>query len=244
MSECLSVLGKLQRVQAELKVPKGQFNAHGKYRYRSCEDILESVKPLLKKFGAVVVVSDTIEMIGNRYYVMATARFMDDLTENFIEVKGYARECEDRKGMDASQITGATSSYARKYALNGLFCIDDIRDADSTNNGEASSDKKDVFTSSHNKWVSAIKRVREGVSIEKICQALNVSIDEDVKKQLLLEADNKDDLTPTHKAWQDALTKLVLGNTTLDKIKQQMNLSVSNEKLLVEQVKQNIGREG
>jgi len=126
----MSVRDKLLAVQAELKAPKGQTNTFGKYKYRSCEDILENVKPLLKKYNATLVISDTLELIGDRYYIKATASFQDVETDGIIENTAYARESAEKKGMDDSQITGTTSSYARKYALNGLFLIDDTKDAD------------------------------------------------------------------------------------------------------------------
>lgn len=128
MMEILKILNTLQ---TELKAPKGQFNKFGGYSYRSCEDILEAVKPLLKKTGAVITVSDEITAIANRVYVKATAtlRYGEETLEN----SAYAREAETKKGMDESQVTGAASSYARKYALNGLLCIDDNKDADATN---------------------------------------------------------------------------------------------------------------
>lgn len=127
----LTIYEKLQRVQAELKAPKGQYNLFGKYKYRSCEDILEAVKPLLNKVGAVIILSDEIFNLGGRFYVQATARFIAE--EGEIQNHASAREEESKKGMDGSQITGAASSYARKYALNGLLCIDDTKDADATN---------------------------------------------------------------------------------------------------------------
>lgn len=122
---------KLQKIQATLKAPKGQYNSFGKYNYRSCEDILEAVKPLLAGQKLVLTLSDEIVCIGNRNYVVATAT-LNDGTEKLV-VQASAREEETKKGMDGSQITGAASSYARKYALNGLFLIDDARDSDSTN---------------------------------------------------------------------------------------------------------------
>lgn len=122
------MISKLISIQKELKVPKSQRNTFGNYNYRNCEDILEAVKPLLAKQECVLTISDSIENIGSRYYVKATARVTDG--KDSIEVTAYAREAETKKGMDDSQITGSTSSYARKYALNGLFAIDDTKDAD------------------------------------------------------------------------------------------------------------------
>jgi len=123
---------KIVNIQYNLKAPKGQTNAFGQYKYRSCEDIMESVKPLLSEHNLVLKVSDEIELIGDRYYVKATASICD--SENQIYATAFAREPIVKKGMDEAQITGATSSYARKYALNGLLCIDDTKDADSMDN--------------------------------------------------------------------------------------------------------------
>lgn len=125
---------KLRYVQSELKAPKNQYNSFGKYRYRSCEDILEGVKPLLQKYRCAITLSDSIELIGDRYYVKATATFYDCETLGQISNTAYARESDDKKGMDTSQITGTASSYARKYALNGLLLIDDTNDADTDEN--------------------------------------------------------------------------------------------------------------
>lgn len=124
------VLEKLLAVQLELKAPKNQRNNFGGYNYRSCEDILEAVKPLCMKHQCLVVLSDDIACNGNRYHIKATARFYDMESGEFVENTAFAREAETKKGMDDSQITGTASSYARKYALNGLFCIDDTKDAD------------------------------------------------------------------------------------------------------------------
>lgn len=120
---------KLAEIQSKLMVPKNQFNNFGKYRYRSCEDILEALKPILD--GAVVIISDDIVNISGDFYVKATARFI--YGDGVIEVSAFAREPRSKKGTDESQITGSTSSYARKYALNGLFAIDDSKDPDATN---------------------------------------------------------------------------------------------------------------
>lgn len=128
------MIEKLSRIQAELKAPKSQRNNFGNYNYRSCEDILEAVKPLLAREGLVLTITDSIEMVGNRYYVKATATVTDG--EKSISTTAYAREADGRKGMDESQVTGSSSSYSRKYALNGLFCIDDTKDADTMDNTE------------------------------------------------------------------------------------------------------------
>jgi hypothetical protein len=123
----------LNKIQQKIKTPKGQFNAHSNFRYRSCEDILESIKPLLGT--ATLILSDELVMLGDRFYIKSTATLSEG-TESISNV-AYARESAERKGMDASQITGASSSYARKYALNGLFLIDDTKDADTMDNSHA-----------------------------------------------------------------------------------------------------------
>jgi hypothetical protein len=130
--EKLNIKQKLLLIQSHLNVPKNQRNDFGKYNYRSSEDILENVKPLLLKYKTTLRITDTIENIGERYYIKATAILSDLDSDNYIDAVGYAREANDKKGMDDSQITGACSSYARKYALNGLFLIDDVKDADVT----------------------------------------------------------------------------------------------------------------
>ena len=131
--EIMNVYEKLMTVQTKLRAPKGQYNSYGGYSYRSCEDILEALKPLLAEVGAIVNISDEVKLIGDRFYVEATAMFLDCETGDSVVARASAREAQTRKGMDDSQITGAVSSYARKYALNGLFAIDDNKDADSTN---------------------------------------------------------------------------------------------------------------
>ena len=130
----MEFIEKIVAIQSELKAPKGQYNSFGKYNYRSCEDILEGVKPLLAKHGLVLTIQDSINLIGDRFYVKATATITDGKDE--ISTSAYARESLDKKGMDASQVTGATSSYARKYALNGLLAIDDTKDADTMDNSK------------------------------------------------------------------------------------------------------------
>ena len=126
----MGIYEKLLKIQVELKAPKGQFNNYGGYKYRSCEDILEAVKPWLKSNNLLLRLTDSIEKIGERYYIKAKAYLIDLEDESGVESVGYAREDEVKKGMDGSQITGTASSYARKYALNALFLIDDTKDAD------------------------------------------------------------------------------------------------------------------
>lgn len=134
---------KLFEIQQQLKAPKGQYNKFGGYKYRSCEDIFEAVKPLLKKEKLTLQTSDELVQVGDRYYIKATAILSDG--NETITNTAYAREEETKKGMDGSQITGACSSYARKYALNGLFLIDDVKDSDTTNTGGEDDEKLELL---------------------------------------------------------------------------------------------------
>ena len=129
----MSIHEKLGKIQVNLKAPKNQFNSFGKYAYRSCEDILEAVKPLLSDTGCTLTITDDVIAVAERIYVKATCKLTEIKTGETVEVSACAREAEDKRGMDAAQVTGSTSSYARKYALNGLFSIDDTKDADATN---------------------------------------------------------------------------------------------------------------
>ena len=131
----MNIHQKLQGIQSSLKAPKGQTNKFGGYRYRSAEDILTSVKPLLAEWACTLVITDEMVEVGGRVYVKSTAVIAstDDSSDSSIHVNAYAREAETKKGMDDAQITGSASSYARKYALNGLFAIDDTKDPDATN---------------------------------------------------------------------------------------------------------------
>ena len=124
---------KLQGIQSSLKAPKGQTNKFGGYRYRSAEDILEALKPLLGEWGCSLVIQDEMVEVGGRVYVKASANIIDNDSESVLSTTAFAREAEVKKGMDDAQITGSASSYARKYALNGLFAIDDTKDPDATN---------------------------------------------------------------------------------------------------------------
>ena len=129
----MNVYEKLIAIQSELKAPKSQYNNFGKYAYRNCEDILESLKPLLKEHKSTIYIADEIVTVLERFYVKATVTFIDVESGESITNTAYAREEESKKGMDGSQVTGASSSYARKYALNGMFAIDDTKDSDFTN---------------------------------------------------------------------------------------------------------------
>ena len=133
---------KLAAIQAALKAPKSQFNKFGGYKYRKAEDILEAVKPLLKEHGCTLTCTDELQLVGDRYYIKATATITNSEDGVSVSTTAYAREEEEKKGMDGSQVTGASSSYARKYALNGLLCIDDTADSDTTNQGGATPAEK------------------------------------------------------------------------------------------------------
>jgi hypothetical protein len=138
----------LSEIQTELKAPKGQRNNFGNYAYRSAEDILEAVKPLLKKHSCSLVISDDVVSIEGRVYVKSMAMLISDGVR-IADAVGFARESESKKGMDEAQITGSCSSYARKYALNGLLCIDDCKDPDATNKHEKSPATKNVATTNN-----------------------------------------------------------------------------------------------
>ena len=153
---------KILNIQSELKAPKGQYNSFGKYKYRSCEDILEAVKPLLKENKLIMNITDELVYIGERYYIKATAVISDiESGEQFINT-AYAREEDTKKGMDGSQITGTASSYARKYALNGLFLIDDTKDADT-----------DEYHEQNNKMITKAQIKQIGELVEDIPAMLN-----------------------------------------------------------------------
>lgn len=145
MSKTYNIRQKLQGIQSCLKAPKTQVNKFGGYKFRNCEDILTAVKPLLAEWGCPIVIQDDIVEVGGRVYVKATVSLADNDTELAVSATAFAREAEAKKGMDDAQITGSASSYARKYALNGLFAIDDTKDADATNDhGKRTPRPKDV----------------------------------------------------------------------------------------------------
>jgi hypothetical protein len=158
-----NILKKLVTIQSKLKAPKGQYNSFGKYNYRSCEDILENARPLANENSCVIVLNDDIKEVAGRYYVEATATLFDADSGEEISAKAMAREPENKKGNDESQITGASSSYARKYALSALFALDDTKDADTMDNREtvkkqlskpATDEKHKLLTNVFNKMKS------------------------------------------------------------------------------------------
>lgn len=164
----MNIYEKLLDVQSKLKAPKNQYNDFGNYNYRSCEDILEAAKPRCKAVGAVCYLTDEMVMIGERYYVKANACFVDVETGERILVNAYAREDAAKKGMDGSQITGASSSYARKYALNGLFDIDDTKDSDVTNTHGKDTETKPTAKPKAEKKTETKKKTPRDLLIAKL----------------------------------------------------------------------------
>jgi len=160
------IFTSLMKIQQNLKAPKGQYNEFAKFKYRSCEDILEAVKPLLDT-SLYLLISDEIVLIGERYYVKATVKLSNGKDE--INVSAFARESLDKKGMDDAQITGATSSYARKYALNGMFAIDDTKDADTQKNEPQKVQAKNIVSGAEMK---AIGKLLETILNAKDIEAL------------------------------------------------------------------------
>lgn len=156
----MSIYKKLLQVQTDLRAPKGQYNSFGKYNYRSCEDIVEAVKPLLASQGLVIAIADELTLIGERYYIKTTVTVIDSETSEKHEVSAYAREEESKKGMDGSQVTGASSSYARKYALNGMFAIDDTKDSDATNTHDKTNGQSAIQSASEGDTISEAQQKR------------------------------------------------------------------------------------
>ena len=172
----MNIYEKLLNIQNELKAPKGQYNSFGKYKYRSCEDILEAVKPLCVKYKATLILSDTIRCIGDRYYIEAKARLIDaeqgiEKEDTAVSNTALARESLEKKGMDDSQITGTASSYARKYALNGLFNIDDTKDADTDEYKMQQDDNKKI----DKKMIDSLNKAIENNNIDNSVVTLILS---------------------------------------------------------------------
>ena len=182
----MNIYEKLLKVQQELKAPKGQYNSFGKYKYRSCEDILEAVKPLLEKNKLTLTLTDTIVPASEiRFYVKATAKLIDIESEeiSIIENTAFAREDAEKKGMDGSQITGTASSYARKYALNGLFLIDDTKDADTDEYHEQNNQVKLITKAQIKKLGELVDDIPAMLNYYKIDKIENMSY-EDAKKTI------------------------------------------------------------
>ena len=169
----MNIYEKLLKVQVELKAPKGQYNSFGKYKYRSCEDILEALKPVLDKLKLTLFIKDDVIEVNTRNYVKATITLVNtEKPDEIIETSALAREEETKKGMDGSQITGASSSYARKYALNGMFMIDDTKDSDSTNTHGKEEHKQDKVQEFLNSREGMIERLNENLSSDKLKRVL------------------------------------------------------------------------
>lgn len=164
---------QLQKIQLELKAPKNQYNSFGKYKYRSCEDILEALKPLLVKHKCTLTVSDEVKEVGGITFIEAKATIDDG--KHTIEVKAQAGVDINRKGMDVAQSFGSSSSYARKYALNGLFLIDDTKDADSTNNHEEKKPVKVELKPNTDAWNKVVQAIKNGYTIQQIKEKYNIS---------------------------------------------------------------------
>lgn len=175
----MNIYEKLNLIQVSLKSPKSQYNSFGRYAYRSCGDILESVKAQLAELKVVIVLSDELVQIGDRYYIKATAT-LHDLDGASISNTAYAREEETKKGMDGSQVTGASSSYARKYALNGLLAIDDTKDSDATNKGEEPEVKPDPVQDG-----TLLEAQKVGISLEKLAIYLKKTIGQLTNNEIL-----------------------------------------------------------
>ena len=185
----MNIYEKLMNVQTELKAPKGQYNSFGKYKYRSCEDILESLKPVLSKFKLAIMISDDVVEVNGRNYIKATVTLINvEKADEKIKVTALAREEETKKGMDGSQITGASSSYARKYALNGLFAIDDTKDSDATNTGEEKKTKDKSESKPVSKKqvaINCILKLDKFVELDNIMSALQKTKLEDCTEEEL-----------------------------------------------------------
>lgn len=191
----MNIYEKLLNVQTELKAPKGQFNAFGKYKYRSCEDILEALKPVLNKYKLTIFINDEIVEVNNRNYVKATITIINiEKPDEQIQTSALAREEETKKGMDGSQITGASSSYARKYALNGMFMIDDTKDSDSTNtHGKDKTEQEKVkdFLNSRNGMIERLSEYVKGDKLERMLKNYGVNELFEMKDEQLKDACKK-----------------------------------------------------
>lgn len=168
--EELSLVQKVVKIQNELKAPKGQFNKFGGYKYRSCEDIVESVKPILNTYGVMLNLSDEMVLIGDRYYIKAVAGLTDGT--DVIQSVAFAREPQDLKGMSESQITGTASSYARKYALNGLLAIDDTKDPDTDEFANQTGQEEKKATP---KQVEILNKYYQGENLDKLLKSNKIS---------------------------------------------------------------------
>lgn len=196
-----NIYKKLMLVQSKLKAPKNQFNKFGNYSYRSCEDILEGLKPLLNEVGAVLVINDEILNMGHRFYIKSVANFIDVETGEKVTSSAMAREEEERVKFDPAQLTGSVSSYARKYALNGLFAIDDTKDSDGTNKYDKNKNNGNVTNlNTDNKLTNSkltdaqIKRLyaiayKKGIGADKVKEQVLKKFNKEVKDLAKTEYD-------------------------------------------------------
>lgn len=184
----MNIYQKLLAVQRKLKVPKSQYNSFSEFYYRNCEDILEAVKPLCEEIKVVLQLTDEVKEVGGRVYVMATARLIDLEQEGSIESLGFARETESRAKFDAAQLTGAASSYARKYALSGLFGLDDSKDADALPSDDNGKDANKVNA----KQVADLQALakKKGVTVESIVTGYKLKTLQDISPQQWAQAMN------------------------------------------------------
>ena len=183
----MSLFEKLSNIQCELKAPKNQYNKFGNFNYRNCEDILESAKPLCNKYRSTLTISDEIEQVDQRYYVKAVAELHDWDSDKSVVNIAYAREEESKKGMDASQVTGATSSYARKYALNGLFNIDDTKDSDSNESASLQEKDKSEQVSKSSSRTSILLKIGEA---KKIAGSIGINLNDPAVDKFIAERNN------------------------------------------------------
>ena len=244
-----SLQQKLIEIQTELKAPKNQKNTFGNYNYRSCEDILEAVKPLLKEHNLLLMITDELVNIGERYYIQARVILNDTANDTQIEVMGYAREEETKKGMDGSQITGASSSYARKYALNGLFLIDDAKDSDATNKGEAKATGKASTPKPKDRPVDQVTKTERKALAESIINMIvkEGKTDEQVKAEAgdvcahysTFEANGK--LTEGRRSPNEMSAKWC--QSTRHKIEADLKKAEKQKQAVVEKAKKDLGAE-
>lgn len=176
--ENLSLIEKVAKVQNDLKAPKGQYNSFEKYNYRSCEDIVEAVKPILNKYNIVLNLSDELVLIGDRYYIKAVAGLTDG--KDVIQSVAYAREPQELKGMTESQITGTASSYARKYALNGLLAIDDTKDPDTDEFAKTTEQEPKEEVKATPRQLEILNKYYTGDKLTKLLEMNNISKIEDL----------------------------------------------------------------
>lgn len=188
----MGIYEKLLGIQEVLKAPKGQYNSFGKYYYRNCEDILEAVKPICKQYGAVLTVSDEIVLIGERFYIKATATLTDIESGEKVSTTAFAREEVDKKGMSAEQMTGSCSSYARKYTLNGLFCIDDTKDADAQLPPQGEQAKETTNSKVTAQQIADLQALakKKGVTVESIVNGYKLKTLQDISPAQWTQAMN------------------------------------------------------